>query len=146
MTGKVATAAERAVLKASLEKQLAELNAEEADAANPKDDGDETDNQEEPGEGTPEEEKKDKDEAKAIAASAEAKTHPHFAMAAIASGQTLAQFKATVEAAANAPKRGALAEVLANAQRLGPDAPNAEGSKMGELLVANAKSRNNKAA
>lgn len=146
MTVKVATAAERAVLKASLEKQLAELNEEaKADEVNADDQKDDADPEDKKDPETPDDEKKDDNEAKAIAASAEAKTHPHFAMAAIASGQTLAQFKANVEAAANAPKKGALAEVMAGSQRLGPDAPGAKAG-FGDVLVADAKKRAGKAA
>jgi ClpP class serine protease len=60
-------------------------------------------------------------EAEAIAASAEAQSHPQMALAAITSGQTLAQFQASVKAA-GAP-RGRLAEAMAGARRLGADAP-----------------------
>ena len=63
-------------------------------------------------------------DASAIAASAEAKSHPQLALAAIQSGQTLAQFKANV-AAAGAPK-GVLASAMAGAQRLGPDGAKAD--------------------
>jgi hypothetical protein len=66
------------------------------------------------------EEQKDSPEATKIA-SEEAKKHPHLAMAAIRSGQSLAQFKANVEAATDAPKTGALARVLEGSARLGPD-------------------------
>jgi ClpP class serine protease len=60
------------------------------------------------------------DDAKAIAASAEAKAHPALAMAAISSGQTLAQFKASA-AAAPAGGAGRLASTLGGSPRLGAD-------------------------
>lgn len=60
-------------------------------------------------------------EAGAIAASAEAKAEPEMALTAIQSGQTLAQFKATVAALAGRPKGGQLKATLAGSPRLGPD-------------------------
>ncbi len=57
-------------------------------------------------------------EATKIAASPEAAAHPQLAMAAIASGQTLAQFKAS---AAATPKVGKLAAQMQGAPRLGAD-------------------------
>lgn len=66
------------------------------------------------------------DDAKAIAASAEAKTHPALAMAAISSGQTLAQFQASA-AAAPAGGGGRLAATLASSPRLGADAEKGKG-------------------
>ena len=62
------------------------------------------------------------DDAKAIAASPEAKTHPGLALAAIQSGQTLAQFKANVGAPAPA-KASRLDRLMASSPRLGGDAP-----------------------
>lgn len=66
-------------------------------------------------------------EAAAIAASAEAATHPSLALAAIQSGQTLAQFKANVAALAGAPKTSKLDAAMAGARRLGPDAAKPQG-------------------
>jgi capsid assembly protease len=63
--------------------------------------------------------------AAAISASAEAAAHPHLALAAIKSGQTLAQFQASVAALAIAPKTSKLDEAMARAPRLGPDAQQA---------------------
>lgn len=61
-------------------------------------------------------------DAQRIAASAEAKANPAMATAAIASGQTLAQFQANVEAAkASAPRGRQLPNALAGAKRLGAD-------------------------
>lgn len=62
------------------------------------------------------------DEAQKISASAEAQNFPHLALAAISTGQTFAQFQATVKAQANNPKsRGALAEAMRGAPRLAND-------------------------
>ena len=61
--------------------------------------------------------------AAAISASPEAKAHPHMALAAIGSGQTLAQFRANVAAVAQAPKTSKLdVAMAAHGARLGPDA------------------------
>lgn len=75
-------------------------------------------------EGEPAETNKEKpasDESAAIADSPEAKTHPHLALAAIKSGQTLAQFQATVVAVAGAPKVSKLDAALGGSPRLGAD-------------------------
>lgn len=61
--------------------------------------------------------------AVAIATSPEAKSHPHLALAAIASGQTLAQLRTNVAALASAPRSSRLDGAMAVAPRLGPDAP-----------------------
>ena len=62
-------------------------------------------------------------EAVEIAGSPEATSHPHLALAAIRSGQTLAQLQATIGALAAAPpKAGRLLDApMAHAPRLGPD-------------------------
>ncbi len=60
--------------------------------------------------------------SRAISASEEAKAHPQLALAAINSGQTLAQFQASVAAVAAAPKASKLDGAMASAARLGPDA------------------------
>lgn len=65
------------------------------------------------------------DEKDAIAGSAEAKSHPHLALAAISSGQTLAQFRANVAAAGTGPKVSRLDGLMPSA-RLAPDAAQAE--------------------
>lgn len=65
-------------------------------------------------------------EASAIAASPEAKKHPALALAAIQSGQTLAQFRASAAVAAPA-RTSRLDQVMAGAKRLKPDA--AKGTK-----------------
>lgn len=69
--------------------------------------------------------------ARAIAASSEAKSNPHLANAAIASGQSLKQFQATVAALAGAPKGSRLDRAMSGARRLGPDAARASGGKSG---------------
>lgn len=71
----------------------------------------------------------DDDEAAAIAASAEAKANPGMALAAIQTGQTLAQFKANVAALAGKTKASRLDQAMAGSKRLGPDA--AGGAKAG---------------
>lgn len=83
-------------------------------------------------------EDEDEADAAAIAASAEAKTHPQLALAAIQSGQTLSQFKASVAAVASAPKASRLDRALAGASRLGPDGRGkAEGaSSLGSAVAA----------
>lgn len=62
-------------------------------------------------------------DAKAIAASAEAQSQPALAMAAIRSGQSLSQFKASVAALGGQASggRNQLASTLGNAPRLGAD-------------------------
>lgn len=72
-------------------------------------------------ENEPAEPKKDTPAAQ-IAASAEAKAEPALALNAIRTGQTLAQFQATVAALGTRPKTGALAEAMKHAPRLGADA------------------------
>lgn len=81
------------------------------------------------------------DEAQAIAASAEAAAHPALALAAIGSGQTLAQFLATA-AAAPAGGAGRLASTLAGSRRLGPDAG---GGKKARLSAREQHARNSQA-
>lgn len=60
-------------------------------------------------------------EASAIAASAEAKKNPALALAAIQSGQTLAQFKASAAVAGSAQGGNRLDRVMSGAQRLRAD-------------------------
>lgn len=78
----------------------------------------------------------DAGEAQAIAASPEAKANPAGAIAAIQSGLTLAQFKAMSGsgALAAAAKRSPLADAMAGARRLGPDAQ--AGGKESPLVAA----------
>ncbi len=71
--------------------------------------------------------------AKAISGSAEAKSHPHLAHAAIASGQSLKQFQASVAALGSTPGASRLDRVMSGSRRLGPDA-----SKAGKSTVAGA--------
>lgn len=73
----------------------------------------------------------DESDAAAIAASPEAKAEPALALAAIQSRQTLAQFKATVAAAATRPGAGLLATTLKDSPRLGVDGP---GKTAGDAL------------
>lgn len=84
---------------------------------------DEEEAEEEP---KPEAEEGTDGEAQAIAASAEARSHPEMALAAIQSGQTLAQFQANVAAAPAG--RGRLADALAGSRRLGADTPRPPGA------------------
>ena len=65
----------------------------------------------------------DETEAQAIAASPEASAHPELALAAIQNGLTLAQFKATAQAAGKKAGAGRLASTLAGSPRVGADAP-----------------------
>lgn len=85
-------------------------------------------------------------DADAILASPEADAHPHLAMAAARTGQTLAQFKASVDAVGKAPKKGALAEMLAGARRLGADTAGGAAPDLGAMLLANAQRRAEAAA
>lgn len=86
--------------------------------------------------------KDDEDETKtgaeaavAISKSGEAKKHPALAHAAIASGQSLAQFKASVAALGDAPKVSRLDAAMAGARRLRPDAAGGK-SSMGSAVSA----------
>ncbi len=137
-------AAIRAAAIKKAEDDLVRLRAEDATAA--KDDEEENDDETADDETTEDDPDKKKDENEAIAASAEAKAHPQMALAAISSGQTLAQFKASVAAAGKgggaAPN--ALKEALANAKRLGPDAVQADASAHGKALLADAQKRSGK--
>lgn len=117
--------------QAALRKAQADLARAQAEsAAVPEEDEDEDEGQpaatepaEEPEpEATDDEEEGADDDGKAIAASAEAKAHPTLALAAIQSGQTLAQFRASVGALATAPRTSKLDRAMAGAQRLAPDA------------------------
>ncbi|PHY20923.1 S49 family peptidase [Caulobacter sp. BP25] len=125
--------------QARISAQIAALKAEAAPAEETSDetppeeapDEDETDPE---GDGTPDEdvdpelpEVEDEQQgadAAAIAKSAEAKANPAGAIAAIEAGLTLQQFKALSGsgAMASAAKRSPLAEAMAGARRLGPDA------------------------
>jgi hypothetical protein len=62
-----------------------------------------------------------KAERDAILASAEAKAHPHLALAAVRDGLTSPSSRAR-SPPAETPRRGALAQAMAGARRLGPDA------------------------
>lgn len=127
---KAARMAAVATAQAALTSATATLAAAEAKAASDDEDcaedgdGDDTATAPEANDGAVQGEPgADSTEASAIAASAEAKSHPAMALAAIGSGQTLAQFQASVTAAGAAPApKGALAAVLGVAPRLGPDA------------------------
>lgn len=71
--------------------------------------------------------------AVAIAKSAEAKSHPHMANAAIASGQSLKQFKSNVAALSSAPRTSKLDRVMTGSKRLGAD-----GKAAGKTSMASA--------
>lgn len=137
--GKAQTPAQKALAdaKAAADRANAALAAAQAAAAaDPGDDEEEEDDEtgaQPGGEGGNGSDTEEQPDAAAIAASEEAKTHPKLALAAIQSGQTLAQFQATV-AAAGAPqaaapatpqRRGALDRFMTQggpAPRVGPDA------------------------
>lgn len=116
--------AEEEVLKRNASAHTVRLSAIATEKAAVESDEDDEDDEEETNpDGSkkkPDGEDDSEDEASKIAASAEAKSHPHLAMAAIASKQSLTQLQATVKAAGAAPK-GHLAAAMENAPRLGPD-------------------------
>lgn len=112
--------AARAEEKKRLATALSAIEAQEK-AETPTDPEDGSEAPETPGEKKDPEDDNEAPEAQKIAASAEAKEHPHLAMAAIQSKQSLVQFQATVKAQANAPKGGVLGRLLAETPRLGPD-------------------------
>ena len=95
--------------------------AAEADEEDEEEDEDETEASEEATSG----------DAAAIAASAEAKAHPQLALAAIRSGMSMAQFKATVEASAAQPRVSRLDAAMSGQRRVGPDAARAETGRAG---------------
>lgn len=81
-------------------------------------------------------------EVQKISASAEGKAHPQAALAAIGSGMTFDQFKASVQAHASAPRRGgALRDAMAGAPRLAADGAKAEGGQGSGLAAAAARLR-----
>jgi ClpP class serine protease len=119
--------------------RLAAIKTEKAAVAaepDPEDTGETTEDdetEENPATPTPDKDKKDQEAAK-ISASTEAQKFPHLALAAISSGQTLAQFQATVKAQSESPRgRGALALALENSPRLGPDGGGKSADAMAEL-------------
>lgn len=78
--------------------------------------------------------------ASAIAASPEAAAHPKLALAAISSGLSLKQFKATAAAAGPQASGGRIGRMMAGSRRLGPDsAKAAEGQ--GSALTRRAEQR-----
>ncbi|WP_312219016.1 S49 family peptidase [Brevundimonas sp.] len=81
-----------------------------------------------------------KDDAAAIAASAEAKKNPALALAAIQSGQTLAQFKASAAVAGSAQGGSRLDRAMSGTQRLRADG--AKGATGMSAAVANRIDRN----
>lgn len=80
-------------------------------------------------------------DAAAIAASAEAKANPELALAAIRTGQSLAQFKANVSAQAGKPKVSRLDQAMQGSRRLGPDAGKAKAGLGGAVAARIAKNR-----
>jgi ClpP class serine protease len=83
-------------------------------------------------------------EASAIAASPEAKKHPALALAAIQSGQTLAQFKASA-GVAQPVRASRLDQVMAGANRLKPDAAQAKAGLSGAVQARIEKNRGGQA-
>ncbi|ADL00692.1 S49 family peptidase [Brevundimonas subvibrioides] len=152
--GKPTRAAQVAQAKKAMKLAQANLaRVQASDAADPAEDEDDnapesgTDEaalpgEDEPGDETdPDADDEDDDEAKAIAASAEAASHPALALAAIRSGMSLSQFKASAGAAGPAHRPSRLDAAMTGARRLTPDAPVAGSQGMGGALVADAQRR-----
>lgn len=132
--------AQIAARKAELQAELDELDAEEGGDTGA-DGGDEGDEDEPDGDATGDGKSTD---AAAIAASKDAKDHPALALAAIQTGQTLAQFKASAAAAAASPRQSRLATALQGAKRLGPDGAKAEGARSGHASAISARAERNR--
>ena len=127
------TAAEAALRVAQANLTKAKAEAEAPAAAESADDADPDEEKDAPeAEETADAGEADAGEASAIAASAEARANPGLALAAIQSGQTLAQFKASA-AVAGASGRGQLPAAMSGAARLGADSAPA---KAGGLSAA----------
>ncbi|MCA0366801.1 MAG: S49 family peptidase [Proteobacteria bacterium] len=129
-----------AVAKANLAKARATAQAavadEDDDDVNDKAPATEADDEEdkESDEDDEDDEAKEKpSSAVAIATSPEAKAHPGLANAAIASGQSLAQFKATVAALGGTQSRGRLDAAMAGSRRLSPDAAKVQTGASGAI-------------
>ena len=122
---------------------------EDAGAADPSEsnNADGADDEQDDSEGESEDDdKEDKpSDAVAIASSAEAKAHPAMATAAIASGQTLAQFKASVGAMASG-RTGRLDAAMAGARRLKPDATKSASGMSASIAARIEKNRGAKAS
>lgn len=93
------------------------------------------------GDGDDENDGEGEDEAQAIAGSAEAKANPSLALAAIQSGMSLKQFKATASAAGPERRPSRLDAAMSGTRRLSPDAPSASAPGIGGALVADAARR-----
>lgn len=123
--------AELARVKAETEEAPADEDEDQDEApAETTDETDETDPEaSDPAEGDEDGEDEAEGDAQAIAASAEAQSHPALALAAIQTGQSLAQFRASVAAAGGsgaAPRR--LEATLKGSPRLGADVQSAKAS------------------
>lgn len=129
-------AAQAAVTRANADLARAQASAEETeeedqtDEAPAEDEIDAAAAAEGEGDEAPADEDEDADEtddAKAIAASAEAQSHPALAMAAIRTGQTLAQFQDNVKAAGANGGRNQLQSTLGQSRRLSADVDQGKG-------------------
>lgn len=116
---------------------------DEEDEADPVEAGPGDEAEDDEGETAPDEmeDEEEPESAQAIAASADAKAHPQLALAAIQSGMTLAQFKATANAAGAAPRGSRLDAALSASRRLSPDTPAVGAQGMGGALLADAQRR-----
>ncbi|MET4683692.1 S49 family peptidase [Brevundimonas faecalis] len=141
----VLAAAKSAGLDQAAIKALSEaLPKAETDDTKPKDDEGDDDEEEDDdakpkGEGGAEDEDQDdkkEGDAAAIAASAEAVKHPALALAAIQTGQTLAQFKASAAVAGRTSGGNRLDRALANQSRLGPDGAKKSEGALGDAVAA----------
>lgn len=107
-----------------------------SDDAQPDDEDEDTDP------GDEDDDKKDKpSDAVAIASSAEAKAHPAMANAAIASGQTLAQFKASVGAMSSGSRASRLDAAMAGSRRLRADGSKPKGGMSASIAARIEKNR-----
>lgn len=133
--------------KADAAADVTDDEEEDADAADPKTpegDGDDEDTEKDPDEDDDEEDKPS--DAVAIASSAEAKAHPAMANAAIASGQSLAQFKASVGAMAGSQRTSRLDAAMSGGRRLRPDATKAASGVSASIAARIEKNRGAKAS
>ncbi len=113
-----------------------------ADAADsPGDDENFDDAGEDGASGGEDDEDEEPDEAQAIAGSAEAKANPSLALAAIQSGMSLKQFKASALAAGPERRPSRLDAAMSGTRRLSPDVPSASAPGIGGALVADAARR-----
>jgi ClpP class serine protease len=133
--------AQIAARRAKLQEELDQLDEEEAATGGDPGEGEETDEDADAEDAAPA-----SGEAAAIAASKEAKAHPALALAAIQSGQTLAQFKASASAAAagGGARMSRLDAVMRGSARLGADGVRVEGGRSGHASAISARAERNR--